>query len=174
VVRISIKSLLRVLAASTSVAFGCGTQERLEVASNAPTDAGLFSLSGYVLKGPGSGATVAAFKLHPDLTAGDPLATATTDDDGFFGLTLPPYNGDVLLVATGGTYAEEALPLDDQGNPRRLALDRDFLGVALDVQTGQPATANITPISHWAVQLARSTPRMGRTATRPWSRHSRT
>jgi hypothetical protein len=123
--------------------------------SIAPSDAGPFSISGYVLKGPVSGATVTAHKLHPDLSSGDALAGARTDESGLFGLTLPPYNGDVLLVATGGTYAEEALPPDDEGKSPRLTLDRELLGVAIDVRTGQPAVANVTPASHWAVHLAR-------------------
>ena len=49
-----------------------------------------FSLSGYVLKGPVSGASVTASKLHGDLSAGDSLASTKVGDDGFFGLTLTP------------------------------------------------------------------------------------
>jgi hypothetical protein len=52
----------------------------------------------------------------------------------------------VLLVATGGTYVEEALPPDDDGKPPRLTLDRELFGVPVDVRTGQRATANITPV----------------------------
>ena len=81
-------------------AAACGTTGPVDLPSKDSSDAGPFPLSGYVLKGPVSGATVAAFKLHADLTTGDTLATATTDESGVFGLTLPPYNGDVLLGAT--------------------------------------------------------------------------
>ena len=95
-------------------AAACGTTGPVDLPSKDSSDAGPFPLSGYVLKGPVSGATVAAFKLHADLTTGDTLATATTDESGVFGLTLPPYNGDVLL----GSYAEEALPPGDDGKPR--------------------------------------------------------
>lgn len=66
-----------------------------------------------------------------------PNRSGTTNDDGFIGLTLPPYNGDVLLVATDGTYAEEALRPDVDGNPCRLAVD---LGISLDVQTSRPVS----------------------------------
>jgi hypothetical protein len=135
--------------------FACGSQDPVRISANVPADAGPFSLSGYVLKGPVSGTTVTAYKVHSDLSRGDALASATSDETGFFGLTLPPHNGDVLLVATGGTYAEEALPPDEDGKSPRLTLDREFLGVALDVRTGQPATANVTPVSHWAVHVAR-------------------
>ena len=126
-------------------AAACGTTGPVDLPSKDSSDAGPFPLSGYVLKGPVSGATVAAFKLHADLTTGDTLATATTDETGFFGLTLPPYNGDVLLVATGGSYVEEALPPEDDGRPRRLTLDRELLDAGLDVRTGPPATANSIP-----------------------------
>jgi hypothetical protein len=152
---------------------GCGTHGLVHVGANSP-DAGPFSLSGYVLKGPVSGATVTAFQLRGDLRAGDAPASGITDETGFFGLELPPYNGDDLLVARGGTYAEEALPADQDGNPRRLTLDRDFLGVALDVRSGQPTTANVTPISQFALHLAPfSTRREAITATRLRSTPSR-
>ena len=143
------------LITTIAVATACSPEGPVDVPSAGSVDAGPFSLSGYVLKGPVSGATVTAYKLHAYLDRGDLLATTTTGEDGSFGLTLPPYNGDVLLVATGGSYVEEALPPGDDGKPRRLTLDRELLGVALDVRTGQPATANITPISDLAVHLAR-------------------
>ena len=104
----------------------CSATGPVDVPQQGTADAGPFALSGYVLKAPVSGASVTAYKLDAALTRGDALGTSTTTDDGFYGLTLPPYNGDVLLVATGGTYAEEALPANDQGNPRRLAFDREI------------------------------------------------
>src|SRR5262245_19306248 len=143
----SLLAALRQCFASTLVfVSACSGTGPVDVPERGAGDAGPFSLSGYVLKGPVSDARVTAYKLHPDLTTGDALASATTDETGFFGLEFPPYNGDVLLVAAGGTYADEALSPGDDGEPRRLTLDRELLGVALDVQTGQPATANITPI----------------------------
>ena len=85
----------------------------------------------------------------------DQLATATTDENGLYALTLPPYNGDVLLVVRGGSYIEDSLSPANGGQPRRLTVDIDFIGPAMDYRTGQPATANITPISHLAYHLAR-------------------
>ena len=142
------------LITTIAVATACSPEGPVDLSST-PVDAGPFSLSGYVLKGPVSGATVTASKLRADLTPGDTLASGTTDESGAFGLTLPPYNGDILLAATGGTYPEEALPPGDDGKSRQLTLDRELLGATLDVRTGQPATANITPVSHLAVHLAR-------------------
>src|SRR5271166_3692216 len=77
------------------------------------SDGGI-DISGYAVKGPISGGTVTAYKLLADMSRGDQLATATTDSTGHFGLSLPAYNGDVLLVVNGGSYAEEALT--DGGN----------------------------------------------------------
>src|SRR5262249_53883002 len=47
------------------------------------------------IAGRASGDTVTAYTLHEDLTGGDALANSAMDEPGFFGLTLPPYNGDV-------------------------------------------------------------------------------
>jgi hypothetical protein len=52
----------------------CRPGDPIDVGGNPPDDAGPFSLSGYVLKGPVSGATVTAYKLDGDLSAGDALA----------------------------------------------------------------------------------------------------
>ena len=132
----------------------CGTPPPPDVTGLA-SDAGAFNLSGYAVKGPISGGIVTAYKLLPDLARGDQLATATTDDSGFFALSLPPYNGHLLLVARGGTYVEEALASADGGQPTRLTVDVDFVGLAMDYRAGQPASANITRISHLAYHLAR-------------------
>ena len=70
------------------LATACSPEGPVDLSST-PVDAGPLALSGYVLKGPVSGATVTAYKLHADLTEGDTLASATTDESGFFGLELP-------------------------------------------------------------------------------------
>jgi len=132
----------------------CGTAPPIHLLPS-QSDAGAFDLSGYAVKGPISGAAVTAYKLLPDLNRGQELASAITDENGFFGLTLPAYNGDVLLVASGGSYPEEALALGDDGEPKRLDLDVDFVGLAMGYRTGQPTIANSTPVSHLAYHLAR-------------------
>lgn len=58
--------------------FACGPTPAAHVPPGEPPDAGAFSLSGYVLKGPVSDATVTPSKLRADLTVGDTLSTATT------------------------------------------------------------------------------------------------
>jgi hypothetical protein len=114
-------------------------------------------LTGHVVKGPVSGATVTAYVLATDMGRGTELARGTTGADGSFGLVLPAYSGDVLLVATGGSYVEEALapPPGSTGGASPLAVNVDFEGVLTGYTAGVPAVANVTPISHLAVALAR-------------------
>jgi hypothetical protein len=69
------------------------------------------TLSGTVIQGPLSGATVTAFPVNADGTAGTPaLGSTTTGSDGSFTLSFsgakPPL--DVMLVTSGGSYASEA------------------------------------------------------------------
>jgi hypothetical protein len=117
-------------------------------------DGGL-DISGYALKGPISSATVTAYALLGDMSRGLELATTTTDSSGFFGLSLPAYSGDVLLVATGGSYLEEALSGGDGGSASgAVAVNVDFMGILLGYQPGQAAVADITPVSHLAYALA--------------------
>ena len=120
-------------------------------------DGGNPNVTGYVIKGPVAGATVTAYKLGADMERGAELASGTTAVDGSFGLTLPAYSGDVLLVATGGSYVEEALapPSGSTGGSTPLNVNVDFLGVLSGYTAGVPAVANITPISHLAYYLAR-------------------
>ena len=120
-------------------------------------DGGNPNVTGYVVKGPVAGATVTAYKLGADMERGAELASGTTAVDGSFGLTLPAYSGDVLLVATGGSYVEEALapPSGSTAGSTPLNVNVDFLGVLSGYTAGVPAVANITPISHLAYHLAR-------------------
>ncbi len=130
----------------------CGGGEPPILLAPGNPDGGM-DISGYAVKGPISGGTVTAYKLLPDMTPGEQLATTTTDESGFFGLSLPAFNGDVLLAVNGGTYVEEALGDGSDGGPS-LSVNVDFFGVLLGYQAGQPATANITPVSHLAYALA--------------------
>jgi hypothetical protein len=131
-----------------------GGEPPIDVPPGSPD--GAVDVSGYAVKGPISAGTVTAYKLLADMTPGDELATATTDATGFFGLSLPAYNGDVLLVVSGGSYSEEALAGGDGGTPSTpVAVNVDFQGLLMGYQTGQSFTANITPVSHLAYALAR-------------------
>jgi hypothetical protein len=120
-------------------------------------DGGAANLTGHVVKGPVSGATVTAYVLTADMGRGAELAQGATAADGSYALVLPAYSGDVLLVATGGSYVEEALapPPGSTGGASPLALNVDLEGVLTGYIAGVPAVANVTPISHLAVALAR-------------------
>ncbi len=137
------------------VAAQCGGGEPPIRLTPGNPDGGL-DISGYAVKGPISGGTVTAYRLLPDMSRGEQLASTTTDSSGFFGLSLPAFTGDVLLVVNGGSYFEEALVDADAGVPGpTLTVNVDFVGIFLGYQPGQPAAANITPISHLAYSLAR-------------------
>jgi hypothetical protein len=141
--------------AASVVLAHCGGGEPPLILTLGSLDGGV-DISGYVIKGPVSGATVTAYGLLGDLSRGDELATTTSDTSGFYGLSVPEYAGDVLLAATGGSYVEEALAAGDGGPPSpSVALNVEFMGLLLGYQPGQPATANITPVSHLAYALAR-------------------
>ena len=149
--------LARVAAGATACLLlaHCGGGEPPIVLPIGNLDGGIV-ISGYVIKGPVSGASVTAYGLLGDLSRGDELATTTSEASGFFGLSLPAYAGDVLLVATGGSYFEEALAGGDAGPPGSpVALNVEFMGLLMGYEPGQPATANITPVSHLAYALAR-------------------
>jgi hypothetical protein len=64
------------------------------------------SLSGSVVKGPVDGASVCAFVLTA-LGKGDSLGCTFTKPDGSYSFDLP-YQGPVVIEATGGTYTDEA------------------------------------------------------------------
>lgn len=70
------------------------------------------TLSGKLIAAALSGATVSAFPVKSDGTAGTTaLGTATSSGDGSFSLTLPAGTAaplDVLLVSSGGSYPSEA------------------------------------------------------------------
>lgn len=141
------------IALAGALVAGCGGGEPTLNFALGNLDGGV-DISGYALKGPISAATVTAYALRADMSRGDALATTTTDDTGYFGLSLPAYSGAVLLVATGGTYAEEALAGGDGGPSPLVTLNVDFIGILLGYQPGQMARADITPVSHLAYALA--------------------
>lgn len=109
------------------------------------------SLSGIVIKGRVSGATVTAYALDAVGKRGSALGSAITDASGVFTITnLPSYNGPVLLAATAGTYAEEAVP---DANIRLDAQELTFLLGSYQASTSL-TDLTISPISHLAAGLA--------------------
>jgi hypothetical protein len=65
------------------------------------------TISGTVVKGPVSGAAIAAFALGNG-TMGAMIGDATTDAAGNFSVSIGGHSGPVMIQATGGSYADEA------------------------------------------------------------------
>jgi hypothetical protein len=72
-----------------------------------PTPPTAGSVSGAVVKGPVSGAAVAAFAIT-DGTMGGQVGGGTTDSMGTFRISIGDYAGPLMLQASGGTYTDEA------------------------------------------------------------------
>jgi hypothetical protein len=65
------------------------------------------TVSGTAVKGPVSGATVIAYAISSG-AMGAKIASAPTNADGTFSLSMGSYAGPVMLQMTGGTYTDEA------------------------------------------------------------------
>jgi hypothetical protein len=101
-----------------------------------------------------NGATISAYQLNTALARGSLLAQAATAADGSFSLTLPVYSGMIEVVATGGTYPEEARR-DAKGDPIPLALTAELTTVIPSFSAGGTAAVTITPFSTVARWLAK-------------------
>ncbi len=94
---------LAVLLGSSLFLFACGGGS-----STAPaTQPTIGTVSGTVVKGPVSGANVAAFAITNG-TMGAQVGGGTTDSTGNFNVPIGDYSGPIMLQASGGTYADEA------------------------------------------------------------------
>lgn len=94
------------------------------------TPATTVTISGSVVKGPVSGATVTFFSLNVDGSKAALLGTTTTDTSGNYTITLTPAPTTPLLAeASGGTYVDEAT------NATVALAATDKLSVALPVGT---------------------------------------
>lgn len=101
-------------------------------------------ISGMVVSGPTSGATVTAYLLNPDGSNGAQIGQATTDTGGNYAMTLTQKpSGMIRLVATGGTFVSEA----DHSTQRSASLEL----VAPYVTTSLNRLV-ITPLTHVASQ----------------------
>ena len=102
------------------------------------------SISGVVSKGPVSGATVTVYAVNPDGSLGAELASAVTDTDGSYSLTIGSYSGSVVVKATGGTYVDEATGA--------VVGNGELKAAATGV--GAEKTIHVTPLTETAVQIA--------------------
>jgi hypothetical protein len=89
-----------------TVANGAGTMGSANVTNIAVTCA--YTVSGTVVKGPVSGAAVAAYAVTNG-TMGAQVGGGTTDSMGNFSISIGSYSGPMMLQASGGTYTDEAM-----------------------------------------------------------------
>jgi hypothetical protein len=89
-----------------TVANGTGMMGSANVTNIAVTCA--YTVSGTVVKGPVSGATVTAYAVTNG-TMGAQVGGGTTDSMGNFSISIGSYSGPMMLQASGGTYTDEAM-----------------------------------------------------------------
>ncbi len=121
---------------------GCS---RKDTSSPGPGPATL--LSGVASKGLISGATITVYALDSSGTQGSVLATTITDTNGAYSVNLGSYTGNVLVVASGGSYIDEATGSTVTG------VNVPVLRTAVP-NVSATATAAVTPLTEIAVRKA--------------------
>ncbi len=108
------------------------------------------SMSGSVFMSPVTGGTVSCFALNPDGSTGSMMASAMTDSSGGFSMTMPSgFSGPVMLVCSGGQYAEEY-------GGGSVTLGGDALLCGVPSYTGGMMKVAMTPMTTLACQLAQN------------------
>lgn len=140
----SVSSLMTVLALG-----GCGGGGSSDSTAPVSAPAAAGTLSGSVIKGPVSGATVSALRVVNG-AAGPVIATATTDAQGGFTLAMGDYAGPVMLQASGGGYVDEAT-----GSTMRMAAGDVMTAVIANVPAGVATSGvQMTPLTSMAQAMA--------------------
>ena len=112
----------------------------------APPSGNSTTITGAVTKGPVAGATLSLFEMDSfGQTIGSPVASGTTTADGNFSITVPANSGDLIVIASGGSFIDESDQQPDPALKRRieLASDETFLSVLPQGQT----SVSVTPIT---------------------------
>ena len=113
---------------------------------------GSSTITGIVVQGAVAGATVTAYGLDASLTRKEALATTTTSNGnsaGTFSIQIHNYSGLFELVASGGTYTDEASGIATE----MAGFD---LSAIVDYEPGkQGSSVTISPISNLASAFAR-------------------
>lgn len=144
-------SSLRALSVPLVAAFlvaGCGGGGGSGAGDGSPpTTQG--SVSGTVVKGPVSGATVKAFAVIAGVM-GSQLAVATTDAQGAFTMSMGDYAGPVMLQMNGGTYTDEA-----SGAGMAMAAGDVMTAIVPTIAAGSAVSGiRITPLTAMAQTMA--------------------
>ena len=88
---------------------GCGGGSSMD-GMGATTLSAQGTVSGNVVKGPVSGATIKAFAISGG-AMGAPISSAVTDANGAFSMSMAGYAGPVMLQMSGGTFTDESTGL---------------------------------------------------------------
>lgn len=107
------------------------------------------TVSGTAVKGPVTGATVTAYAISSG-TIGEKIASAGTDAQGNFSLSMGSYAGPVMLQMSGGTYTDEA-----SGNSTSM-MSGDVLTAVLPTMAAGATVSGIqmTPLTSMAQTMA--------------------
>jgi len=137
-------STIAALAAANLFLFACGGSAGNGGADTPPVStAG--TVSGTVVEGPVSGATVAAYAITGG-TMGAQVGGGTTDATGNFTFSIGDHSGPMMLQASGGTYVDEATGTTMTMQPG------DAMACAIPSVTAGAATTGIqiTPLTSMA------------------------
>jgi hypothetical protein len=111
------------------------------------------SMSGNVVKGPVSGATVQAFAVSGGVM-GAPISSTTTDVNGAFTMPMGNYAGPVMLQMNGGTYTDEAT-----GSPMAMGPGDMMTAVLPTIAAGTTVSGvAVTPLTAMAQAMAQRMP----------------
>ncbi|VAX14719.1 hypothetical protein MNBD_NITROSPINAE04-273, partial [hydrothermal vent metagenome] len=116
-------------------------------ATTSGQEAASYAVSGLVVKGGVAGSTVTVHSLGADGVRGDVVATASTDGSGAFKL-VDPISGPAEVVATGGSYKDEATGTTVDMTGRELS-------VILLNGAAKGSTVAVTPLTRIAASQTR-------------------
>ena len=137
---------LSVIALSASMLVACGGGGGGGGTSPAPVSG---TVSGTAVKGPVTGAMVTAYGISGG-AMGAKIASANTDAQGNFSLSMGTYAGPVILQMVGGTYTDEA-----SGSGMSM-LSGDVMTAVLPTMTAGATVSGIqvTPLTSMAQTMA--------------------
>lgn len=140
---------LALTAAAVMMLAGCGGGGSSMDGIDPGTSSGTGTLSGSVIKGPVSGATVKAFALTGG-TMSSLISSATTDANGAFTIPMGNYAGPVMLQMSGGTYTDEAT-----GSPMAMGPGDMMTAVLPTIAAGAAVNGvAVTPLTAMAQAMA--------------------
>ncbi len=131
---------------SVTVCGGGGGSSFIPIVPSGGTGA---KVSGTAVKGPVSGGTVAAFGISNG-ARGNQLASAITDGQGNFSMTIGNYSGPLMLQMTGGRYTDEAT-----GSSMTMGTNDLMTSLVPTISSGATLTGiQITPLTSMAQTMA--------------------